>query len=146
MYQSLLVAVDGSEHGKKALELASYLAGQDDASLHILHVPEMLSHDATLVWGIGAVSIEAGRKELEEAGRKVIERAAEQARVLGVKRVQTHVAQGEPARTIIRMAEALGVEVIVLGSRGLGNLAGLVMGSISHKVTHSAKCGVITVR
>lgn len=146
MYQSLLVAVDGSEHGKKALELASYLAAQDDASLHILHVPEVLSHDATLVWGIGAVSIEAGRQELEEAGSKIIARAAEQARALGVKRVQTHVAQGEPARTIIRMAETLGVEAIVLGSRGLGNLAGLVMGSISHKVTHSAKCGVITVR
>lgn len=146
MYQSLLVAVDGSEHGKKALELACYLAAQDDASLHILHVPEVLSHDATLVWGIGAVSIEAGRQELEEAGRKVIARAAEQAKALGVKRLQTHLAQGEPARTIIRMAEALGVEVIVLGSRGLGNLAGLVMGSISHKVIHSAKCGVITVR
>ncbi|ATG74670.1 universal stress protein [Zobellella denitrificans] len=146
MYKSLLVAVDGSKYGKKALELAAYLACQDDASLHIVHVPEVLSHDATLVWGIGAVSIEAGRQELEEAGRKVMARAEEQARALGVKHLQTHLVQGEPARAIIRTAEELGVDVIVIGSRGLGDLAGLVMGSISHKVTHSAKCGVITVR
>lgn len=145
MYQSLLVAVDGSENGKKALELAAHLA-QGETTLHILHIPESLAHETTLVWGIGAVSLEASRQDLEAAGKQVIERAEAQARELGVAKVETHLGQGEPARTILGQAKTLGVDAIVLGSRGLGDLAGLVMGSVSHKVMHSAKCGVITVR
>lgn len=146
MYKSLLVAVDGSEHGKKALTLACHLARQDHAKLHILHVPEVLAQESTLIWGIGAVAIEDSRSKLEAIGKKVIEQAEAEARAQGATQIETHLAQGEPARAIIHQAETLGVEVIVLGCRGLGDLAGLVMGSVSHKVTHGAKCGVITVR
>ncbi|GHA23266.1 universal stress protein [Oceanisphaera arctica] len=146
MYKSLLVAVDGSEHSKKALTLACHLARQDDAVIHILHVPEVLPHEATLIWGIGAVAIGDELKEMSAAGKKVIAGAEAEARKLGATNVQTHVARGEPARAIIQESKSLGVDVIVMGCRGLGDLAGLMMGSVSHKVSHSAKCGVITVR
>jgi nucleotide-binding universal stress UspA family protein len=146
MYKSLLVAVDGSEHSRKALTLACHLARQDDAAVHILHVPEVLPHEATLIWGIGAVAIGDELKEMDAAGKKVIAGAEAEARKLGVTHVQTHTARGEPARAIIQQAKTLGVDVIVMGCRGLGDLAGLMMGSVSHKVSHGAKCGVITVR
>lgn len=146
MYKSLLVAVDGSKQSKKALSLACHLAKQDDAEVHLVHVPEALPHEATLIWGIGAVAVEDSRKDLETTGQKILARAELEARELGVTRVHTHLAQGEPARSIIRQAETLGVDVIVMGSRGLGNLAGLMMGSVSHKISHNAKCGVIIIR
>ena len=146
MYQSLLVAIDGSKQGKKALVLACHLARQDDAELHLVHVPESLPHEATLIWGIGAIAIEDSRKELEITGNKILARAELEARELGVNRVYAHIARGEPARAILHQSETLGVDVIVMGSRGLGNLSGLMMGSVSHKVSHSASCGVITVR
>ncbi|MFP2768392.1 universal stress protein [Oceanisphaera sp. KMM 10153] len=146
MYSSLLVAVDGSEHGRKALTLACHLARLDDATLHILHVPEVLPHEATLIWGIGAVAIGDELKEMDAAGKKVIAGAEAEARKLGAIHVQTHIAGGEPARAIMQRAKILGVDVIVMGCRGLGDLAGLMMGSVSHKVSHGAKCGVITVR
>ena len=146
MYTSLLVAVDGSEQAEKALMLACRLALADDALLHIVHAPEVLSHPATLIWGIGSIAIEDSHEELESTGNKIVERAALEARELGVTRVQTHVVRGEPARAILHQSETLGVDVIVMGCRGLGNLSGLMMGSVSHKVSHSARCGVITVR
>lgn len=146
MFNSILIAVDGSEHAKKALEVACRLIDQEKATLHILHIPEALSHETTLVWGIGAVALESSREALEQAGHKIIEQAANAARELGATDIQTHLSQGDPARIILRQAETLNADAIVLGSRGLGNFAGLMIGSVSHKVTHSAKCTVITVR
>ncbi|NHI01309.1 universal stress protein [Oceanimonas sp. MB9] len=146
MYKSLLVAVDGSKNGRKALELACHLARVDNAELHILHVPEVLPHEATLIWGIGAVAIGDELQEMEALGHRIISGAEAEAQKLGVEKIQTHLVKGEPARTILKQAAGLGAEVIVLGTRGLGDLAGLVLGSVSHKVASNAKCGVITIR
>ncbi|SEG20544.1 universal stress protein [Billgrantia desiderata] len=146
MFKSILVPVDGSEGAKKALDVACQLANQADATLHLLHIPEELSHETTLVWGIGAIAIEASRTEREDIGRQVVEKAAEAARANGVSQVETVVGQGDPARTIVSEARRRGVEAIVMGSRGLSDLRGLVVGSVSHKVSHVAECTVITVR
>ncbi|GHC31198.1 universal stress protein [Aidingimonas halophila] len=145
MYQSILVAVDGSDNSRKALEVAAQLA-QGTASLTILHVPETLTHGATMVWGIGAVDLQTTPEEHDKIGQEVVSKAADAARDMGVTKLDTRVERGEPARTILRQAEKLGVDAIVLGSRGLSDLSGFVFGSVSHKVTHAANCSVITVR
>ncbi|MCE8019507.1 universal stress protein [Halomonas sp. MCCC 1A11036] len=146
MFKSILVPIDGSEGAKKALDVACQLASQADATLHILHVPEELAHETTLVWGIGAIAIEASRQEREDIGRQVVDKAAEAARAQGITQVETVIGQGDPARTIVSEARRRGVEAIVLGSRGLSDLRGLMVGSVSHKVSHVAECTVITVR
>ncbi|QJQ95772.1 MULTISPECIES: universal stress protein [Halomonadaceae] len=146
MFDSVLIAVDGSENAKKALSVACKLVRGEQSKLHILHIPEALTHETTLVWGIGAVPMESTQEVLEEAGREVIVRATDAAREMGAQQIETHLARGEPARTILRQAELLGVDAIVMGSRGLGDLGGFILGSVSHKVSHSAKCTVITVR
>ena len=145
MYKSLLVALDGSKQSEKALILACHLARDDNAELHIVHAPEILQHPAVMTWGLGSVTL-GDHDELHVTGNKIVERAIVEARELGVTQVHAHVVRGEPARAIIQEANKLGVEVIVMGCRGLGNLEGMAMGSVSHKVSHSAKCGVITVR
>lgn len=145
MYKSLLVAIDGSKQSEKALTLACHLARQDDAQVHIVHAPQVLQHPAIMTWGLGSVTL-GDNDELEVTGNKIVERAIQEANALGVTNVQGHVVRGEPAQAIIQEAQKLGVDVIVLGCRGLGNLEGMALGSISHKVNHSAKCGVITVR
>ena len=146
MFTSILVPVDGSEHAKKALTVACRLVRQEGGTLHLLHVPEELSHETTLVWGIGAIAIEASREEREEAGKQVIDRAAEAAREQGATQVETVIAKGDPARAILSEARRRGVDAIVMGSRGLSDLKGFVVGSVSHKVAHAAECSVITVR
>ena len=146
MFNTILVPVDGSEGSKKALAVACQLANQADATLHILHIPEELSHETTLVWGIGSVAIEASRKDRENIGQQVVEKAAEAARATGATKVETFIGRGDPARTIVSEAKKRGIEAIVMGSRGLSDLKGLVVGSVSHKVSHAAECSVITVR
>ncbi|MFQ3786791.1 universal stress protein [Halomonas sp. A29] len=146
MFDSILVPVDGSEGAKKALDVACQLANQSAATLHILHIPEELAHETTLVWGIGAIAIEASRQEREDIGKQVVDKAAEAARAKGVTQIETVIGQGDPARTIVSEARRRSVEAIVMGSRGLSDLRGLVVGSVSHKVSHVAECTVITVR
>ncbi|MYL22570.1 universal stress protein [Halomonas alkaliantarctica] len=145
MYQKILVPVDGSENAQHALEVACQLAKEQDTALVILHVPEILTHEATLAWGIGTTAIDASRDELEKLGEKVIEHASNAAKERGISHLETVVEQGDPARTIIDQAKQHGVDAIVIGSRGLSDLKGLVVGSVSHKVSHSAPCRVITV-
>ena len=147
MFTSILVPVDGSEHAQKALSVACQLARQEEGcTLHLMHIPEELAHETTLVWGIGAIAIEASREEREEAGKQVMNRAAEAAREQGATNVETAIGQGDPARTILSESRRRGVDAIVMGSRGLSDLQGFVVGSVSHKVSHTAECTVITVR
>ncbi|WP_416140089.1 universal stress protein [Halomonas sp. HK25] len=147
MFTSILVPVDGSEHAQKALSVACQLVRQEDGcTLHLVHIPEELAHETTLVWGIGAIAIEASREEREDAGKQVISRAAEAAREQGATNVETVIGQGDPARTILSEARKRGIDAIVMGSRGLSDLQGIVVGSVSHKVAHAAECTVITVR
>ncbi|MFO7649251.1 MULTISPECIES: universal stress protein [Halomonas] len=147
MFKSILVPVDGSEHAQKALSVACQLARQEEGCiLHLVHIPEELAHETTLVWGIGAIAIEASREEREEAGKQVMSRAAEAAREQGATSIETVIGQGDPARTILSESRRRGVDAIVMGSRGLSDLQGFVVGSVSHKVAHTAECTVITVR
>ncbi|MDX1464230.1 MAG: universal stress protein [Halomonas sp.] len=146
MFHSILVPIDGSVHAKKALSVACQLALQKGAALILLHIPEKLAHETLLVWGIGAVDLKASEEELEAAGRKVVDRAEQAARDAGISHVETMITQGDPTRTILDEARRRDVDAIVMGSRGLGDLKGLMIGSVSHKVGHAADCTVITVR
>ncbi len=76
----------------------------------------------------------------------MISRAAEAAREQGATKIETVIAQGDPARAILSESRKRGVDAIVMGSRGLSDLKGFVVGSVSHKVAHTAECTVITVR
>lgn len=86
-------------------------------------------------------------RELTEAiGRQVVERAEQTARKAGVKQVSTVLAGGDPADAILDTAKREKVEMIVLGSRGLGDFKGLILGSVSHKVSARAECTCVTVK
>ncbi|MBB3191508.1 universal stress protein [Halomonas cerina] len=145
MFQSILVPIDGSEHSRLALSVACRLARQEDSRLVLLHIPEALEHEPLLVWGLGAVPMEATLEKREKIGRELLDKAAEEARTLGIENVETVIGQGSPAQRILEEAKQRGVDAIVMGSRGLGDLKGLVVGSVSHKISHAAPCSVITV-
>lgn len=148
MVTHILVAVDGSTHADRALAFAADLAVKYQADLTVLNV---VSYASTVPLALGAYAELEGlyaesRSVLQEAGTKIVESAAEQARRLGVPDVKTVVELGSPAQSICDAADANGVDVIVMGRRGLSDFSGFFLGSISHKVAHSADCTVVTVK
>ena len=83
---------------------------------------------------------------LNDVGSLILDNARKLAESKGVKDIATHIADGAAADKIIAVAEKENADMIVMGSRGLGNIAGLLMGSVSHKVAHLAKCTCVTVK
>ena len=151
MIRKILVAIDGSQHAWKALDLATDMARHYKSELTILHVvsyepmPEELRQFA---------AAEHIRLEEEEAryhytrrlGDELTREAAARARKAGVEQVDALTAEGRAADQILAVAVDRGVDAIVLGRRGLGDVTGLLMGSVSHKVSHLAECACITVK
>ena len=146
MGKSILVPVDGSEHSKKALEFALELCAGLGGSITLLHVAQSVPADRTLILGGAAVTIEASREELNKAGRQVIDAAVTMAKGQNCQVSAADVMRGDPAAQIVAQAKSMQADLIVMGSRGLSDLAGLVLGSVSHKVNPLSSCTCILVK
>lgn len=158
MYSSILVPVDGSDYSRRALEVAHHLVTPNRATIYILHVPEVPPARDNLGRAAGAPALDFSREQIEQAGRELIEKlehAEESGHALierlegavGLTHVETRplVSMGKPAEVILEEATRRGVDAIVMGSRGMSDLKGLLIGSVSHKVLHTAPCRVILV-
>jgi nucleotide-binding universal stress UspA family protein len=145
MLEKILVAVDGSEYSKKALEFACQMADKFGSELHILHVPQGAAADRVMVLGGASIMLHASRDVIENAGKRLIEEAQNIAQGSVGGRITTELRGGDPAQEIVTSARENAVDCIVIGSRGLGDFSGLLLGSVSHKVNHSAPCTCITV-
>ncbi|WP_048306477.1 universal stress protein [Halomonas sp. PR-M31] len=144
MYKSILVPIDGSTQSHKALTLATNLLDPEQGMLYILSVQEApLAKDALgRSAGVPATNAEA---LVQESGQALIKQACQAAKVES-ERVKHIVRAGQPATGILAEANQLGVDAIVMGSRGNSNIKSLVIGSVSHRVLHVATCAVVIVR
>lgn len=142
MIKKILVPIDGSDHARKAIEYACDLALKYAATICLLHVvplPPALFHEA-------AFAMPDLQKALEEDGKKIIEEGERETKNLGVKDVRPTMLQGNPASGIIEFAKTEGVDMIIMGSRGLTGVKEFVLGSVSHRVSHLADCSVTIVK
>jgi nucleotide-binding universal stress UspA family protein len=83
---------------------------------------------------------------LVNAAQHMLKGEVEIAHAAGVSEVEVEVEQGSIARTIVAMAERHNSDMIVLGSRGMGDIEGLLRGGVSHRVEILAKCSVLVVK
>ena len=171
---TILAPIDGSRHALKALDLACDLAVKFGAKLSVVYViaeqrlPPQLRHmvevehltkpsppdllgSGDITGGLGsalhkAQSTEADRAAHEALGRQLLDGAERSAMAKGLKGTETTLVHGDPATEILALAETAKADMIVMGSRGLSNLKGLLVGSVSHKVMHLAKCTCVTVK
>jgi nucleotide-binding universal stress UspA family protein len=137
MISRILVAVDGSQHADKALEYASNLARKTGARLSIVHVAEEFKNIGYSI-----------TKELEQRNRAMLQKYQSRAKKL-VKRknVNTIEVKGNDiGEEILDTADKKKVDTIVLGSRGIRENKEFLLGTVSYKVSHYAKCPVIIVR
>jgi nucleotide-binding universal stress UspA family protein len=147
MFKTIVVAVDGSGHAQKAVDLAADLAQKYDAQLLLLSVYKHVSAletTHTLVNPKDAVGPE--NPTLRDIANDIIAAAGARAKERGTPKVETYVKRGHPARIIVDFAKEKGADAIIMGSRGLGDIGGFLLGSVSHKVNSLAECTCITVK
>lgn len=138
MYEKILVAVDHSEITPRVLNAALQLASLSQGEVWVLHLREREMGKT------GLLPPTESRDEADEAVTAAVETLTK----AGVKANGTvrSTIFGYAAREIINDAQEHGADVIVMGSRGRGDLAGLVLGSTAHKVIHLADRPVLVVR
>lgn len=141
----ILVPIDGSEHSKKAVDLAVDMALKYDAEIYFLHALEERK-------------IPEGFKEYARSERippssyfgmvceTFVGDAQKKAETAGVKKVEVICERGNPADKILNVAKKNKVDMIIMGTRGLGGFSRAIMGSVSTKVCNHAHCTCITVK
>ena len=147
MLKNILVPVDGSEHALKAMELAGDLAEKYNGDLTVLHV----STKAISKEFRGFIDVEYSEKERkniggiwEKTGTILINELIKKAKL--VKPPKTHVLYGDPTANIIEYVKKNNIDAVVMGSRGMSDLKGLLVGSVSHKVSNLIECTCIMVK
>jgi nucleotide-binding universal stress UspA family protein len=137
MYETVVVATDGSESVERAVTVAVDLAGRFDAELYALFVlderavadaPENLREDL--------------RVAMEDRGDRALEAVADAAS----DRVTPAIREGRPAETIIEYARDVDADVVALGTRGRHGEGRFILGSVAESVVRSCPVPVLTVR
>jgi nucleotide-binding universal stress UspA family protein len=139
MFENVLLAVDGSKSSMHAAHIAAEIARCHKGILRIVvafdPVPSYLGEPNL------QVALSVRMKEAEEILSDALEAVGN---VPG--EIHTEILEGPAAEAILHVAETRHNDLIVMGSRGFGQLTGLLLGSHSHKVVTHAPCPVLIVR
>ena len=143
MFRSVLVPIDGSAHAKKALAEAVDLVQATGAEPHGDDERTPTPSRGRVTAPSAAGDIQALIAESEQGFRTLLEEAvAALPEALGAKKV---VGYGPAGPAIVEQVDAGGHDLIVMGSRGRGDVASLLLGSVSHHVVHSTRAAVLIV-
>jgi nucleotide-binding universal stress UspA family protein len=173
----VLIATDGSEHARKAVEFGSDIAAKYGAEVVLVHVllRKELSENLRHVAEVEHIAAEGGQslskaiasvpfarfpaniiysdenvttpdQVLRAVGDHVLSQAEQLAREHGVSKIARRIEDGNPVKRILEAVEAEHVDLVVSGTRGLSDLASLLVGSVSHKLSQLSPVTFITVR
>lgn len=153
MFRRILVAVDGSEPSNRALKYAAEFALRWGAELKVLVVVPRVMLPAFPDEGIGTApaalysEVDRYQERARAAYMKVLEDALRAVREMHPEvRVDGMLKEGRPSSTIVETADKEDVDLIVMGSRGLGGIMGWVLGSTSRKVVDSCTKPILVVK
>ena len=146
MYKKILVGLDGSTHGIEATKTAVGLAKAFGSELHLLTVTRPFKVSPELRKYLEAENLLGEPKYvMDEMTKNIVNDAKEIAESAGLTNVHAVVREGKPTRTILDYARSNGVDLIVVGSRGVGELDAVLLGSVSQKVSLLSACTVMIV-
>lgn len=139
MYKQILAAIDGSDCSWRALEHTRSLAETFHARILLvhafLHTSDLLSYD----------DFERLISKRKQVGQTYLDDARERIGTIACE-IGDELLEGPEAEAILTIARSREVDLIVMGSRGLGTLEGFLLGSVSRKVMHYAACPVLIVK
>lgn len=145
---SVLVGMDGSEDSFRAVRFLQSLCLRRPTKVRLLSVVERLRYPTTAPGALkGQLAVMMKELEAERRGEleKVLERAATHLDN-AITRVTKSTPTGNPADEIIATADAFDTDLVVVGARGLGGMARLLLGSVSERVLRHARCPVLIVK
>jgi nucleotide-binding universal stress UspA family protein len=175
MFKKILVATDNSENSCRAVELAGDIASKYGAKLILMHVihPQRVNNEFKRMAEVEYLmdqgpkemravsnfpetvadslvhlnqSVDASYRYLQLLAEQILAHAKKLALNKGIKEAETRIEDGDPAHEILECADREKADLILVGNRGLGGLKGLLMGSVSNKVSQHAKCSCIIVK
>ena len=153
MYERILVPLDGSEPSNNALEQAVGIADKFGSKLVLLAVVPRVMVPVFPDEGFGAAPVTAAKdmaryqERMKEIYENVVLEAKEKLEKEYPKlEIETILREGRPATTIVDIAENDGVDLIVMGSRGIGGITGWILGSTSSQVVDSCTRPILIVK
>lgn len=145
MYKKILVPLDGSEKANDAAEHAVELAARIGAEVTLYHVIPALPPYVNRYGDHLGGAYQQIHNELQATGEETLQKARANFAKSGVK-LDVKILWGNPAEEICREAKEGDFDLIVMGSRGLGEIKGFIMGSVSNRVVRHASTPVLVVR
>ncbi len=139
MFNNILVAVDGSEHGHKAARAAGDLARSMSANLLVL-----IAYDPLPPY-LGQPNLQDAIATRLSLAEDIMRGALDDIGAISGT-ITKEILEGPAAEAILAIAETRNIDLIIMGTRGLGRLASLLIGSQSQKVVAHASCPVLLVR
>jgi nucleotide-binding universal stress UspA family protein len=133
----ILLATDGSEDAAQATEAAADLASKGGAELHVVHV----WHDVPTPYRHGFV-----KRELHRQAQEILDEQVGKLEAAGRAVTQAHLREGRTSDEVIKLSEELGVGLLVVGSRGMGTVKRILIGSRSEEIVHHSHIPVLVVR
>ena len=138
MFQSIVVAVDGSDASIRGVEAACRLSKAFGGEVHLIHALENKSvpqadHEQLSSGGSGLTS-------------DVIKKAVEQAQDAGVAPSSATVAEGDAFDEIMMIVDLYSADLVVTGRRGLGTFSGMFAGSTSQQIAKHATCAFLSIK
>lgn len=149
MFNRILVPVDGSRHATRAVEVAADIAQKYGAELVLMHVMARAgsSRVPPELFELARIEhVEVTESDmLRGVAEEILSVADTLARAKGVSQVKRTILSGDPASMIVEEAKKKGVDLIIMGRRGLGAVGGLLLGSVSLKISQLTECPCMTV-
>jgi nucleotide-binding universal stress UspA family protein len=141
MYKTIVVGTDGSDRADVAVEEAFALAKITGAKVHAVHAVHPAATTGFSDVPGTAQSTSAGlRDHADRVGTKLRAKAERE----GVS-TELHNPEGEPADAILKIADAVDADLIVVGNQGMAGVKRFVLGSVPNKVSHQCSCNLLIV-
>jgi nucleotide-binding universal stress UspA family protein len=138
LFSKILVAIDGSESARKAFTTSIYIASISNCKIDVIHVV------SCNIGGDSATSLDLV-EDLKTKADLILEEHKKYALEKDVK-PEFMLEIGDPAHIITEIINSKNYDLVILGTRGMNAIKELLIGSVSMKVIHHAKCPVMVVR